>query len=63
MGEEFSFFQRIEDNYSVADILDILGITVEQLLKDYLRDEVMAHRNDFDIYAPDDYEEDFECII
>lgn len=55
MGEEFSLFQRIEDAYSVEDILCILGITVEQLLRDYLADEVMEHRKDFDIDSGDSY--------
>lgn len=63
MGEEFSFFQRIEDLYRVDDILDILGITVEQLLKDYLREEVLAHRKDFDIGAPEGCDEEGLCII
>lgn len=50
MGEEFSLFQRIEDNYTVDDILAILGISVEKLLKDYLRDEVIEHATDFDVW-------------
>lgn len=50
MGEEFSFFQRIEDNYSVEDILAIIGISVEKLLKDYLRDEIIEHATDFDVW-------------
>ena len=50
MGEEFSFWQRIEDNYSVEDILAIIGISVETLLKDYLRDEIIAHAADFDVW-------------
>lgn len=50
MGEEFSFFQRIEDNYSVEDILAIIGISVEKLLKDYLRDEILEHATDFDVW-------------
>jgi len=50
MGEEFSLFQRIEDSYSVEDILAILGISVEKLLKDYLRDEVLEHALDFDVW-------------
>ena len=54
MGEEFSFFQKIEDNYSIEDILEILGISVETLLKYYLYDEVMEHKRDFDV------EEDYE---
>lgn len=55
MGEEFSFFQKIEDNYSIEDILEILGISVETLLKYYLYDEVMDHKRDFDIC--EDYED------
>lgn len=50
MGEEFSLFQRIEDNYTVDDILAILGISVEKLLKDYLRDEIIDHATDFDVW-------------
>lgn len=50
MGEEFSLFQRIEDNYTVDDILAILGISVEKLLKDYLRDEIIEHATDFDVW-------------
>lgn len=55
MGEEFSFFQKIEDNYSIEDILEILGISVETLLKYYLYDEVMDHKRDFDV--GEDYED------
>lgn len=49
MGEEFEVFTKIEDCYSVEDILDILGISVERLLKIYLYEEVMEHLNEFDI--------------
>lgn len=57
MGEEFSLFQRIEDAYSVEDILCILGITVEQLLRDYLADEVLEHIEDFDIDSGESYDD------
>lgn len=50
MGEEFSLFQRIEDSYSVEDILAILGISVEKLLKDYLREEILDHITEFDVF-------------
>lgn len=53
MGEEFSLLQKIEDNYCVEDILDILGLTVEELLKDYLYELVLKHRKDFDIEGAD----------
>lgn len=53
MGEEFSVLQKIEDNYSLEDILDILGLTVETLLKDYLYEPIMKHLNDFDIEGAD----------
>lgn len=54
MGEEFSIYQKIEDNYSIEDILEILGITVETLLKYYLADEIAEHINDFDICEDDE---------
>lgn len=57
MGEEFSLLQKIEDNYCVEDILDILGLTVEELLKDYLYELVLKHRKDFDIEGAE------ECTI
>ena len=49
MGEEFSFFQKLEDSYSVEDILDICEVSVEDLLKYYLRDVVLRHKQDFDL--------------
>jgi len=49
MGEEFDFFTKVEDSYSIEDILEIIGVSVEQLLKYYLRDLVLAHRGDFDV--------------
>ena len=49
MGEEFSFFQKLEDSYSVEDILEICGITVEDLLSYYLRDLILKHKRDFDV--------------
>lgn len=57
MGEEFSLFQKIEDTYSIEDILEILGISVEKLLRDYLYDEIIEHKDDFDINGVDDYDE------
>lgn len=57
MGEEFSLFQKIEDTYSIEDILDILGISVEKLLRDYLYDDIIEHKDDFDINGVDDYDE------
>lgn len=49
MGNEFDLFQKIEDCYRVEDILEILGISVEELLTYYLRDEILKHKGDFDV--------------
>lgn len=56
MGEEFSFFQKLEDSYSVEDILEICEISVEDLLSYYLRDAILKHKQDFDL--EEDYGDD-----
>lgn len=56
MGEEFSFFQKLEDSYSVEDILEICEISVEDLLSYYLRDAILRHKHDFDL--EEDYEDE-----
>lgn len=49
MGEEFDFFTKLEDCYSVEDILEIIGVSVEDLLSYYLRDPILKHKGDFDL--------------
>lgn len=49
MGEEFDFWTKLEDSYSIEDILEIIGVSVEDLLSYYLRDPILKHRKDFDI--------------
>lgn len=49
MGEEFSFFQKLEDSYSIEDILEICNISVETLLSYYLREPILKHRGEFDL--------------
>lgn len=55
MGEEFSFFQKLEDSYSIEDILEICGITVEDLLRYYLREPILKHKKEFDLEEPYEY--------
>lgn len=55
MGEEFSFFQKLEDSYSIEDILEICNISVEDLLSYYLREPILKHKRDFDLGEPDEY--------
>lgn len=57
MGEEFDFWTKLEDSYSIEDILCIINVTVEELLKDYLRDEIVAHKDQFD-FGEDEEEEE-----
>lgn len=44
---EFDFFQRLEDGYSVEDVLDIIGLTPSELYKKYLYRLIMRHKEDF----------------
>lgn len=55
MGEEFEFFTKLEDSYSLEDILEIIGVSVEELLRDYLRDDILKHKKKFDLGDTDDY--------
>lgn len=48
MGEEFDFWTKLEDSYSIEDILCIINVTTEDLLKVYLREEILAHKDQFD---------------
>ena len=43
---EFDIYQEIEDGYSVEDVLAILGITPQELYRDYLCIEIEEHKND-----------------
>lgn len=56
MGEEFEFFTKLEDSYSLEDILEIIGVSVEELLRDYLRDDILKHKKKFDLGDEDDYD-------
>ncbi len=49
MGEEFAFFTKLADCYSIEDILVIIGVSVEDLLSYYLRDPILKHKGDFDL--------------
>ena len=53
MGEEFDFWTKLEDSYSIEDILCIINVTTEELLKNYLREEILAHKEDF--FEGDEY--------
>ena len=57
MGEEFDFWTKLEDSYSIEDILCIINVTTEELLKNYLREEILAHKDQFDCGETE--EEDF----
>lgn len=45
--EEFDFYQRLADGYSVEDVLEIIGITPEELYADYLCHLIRKHKNEF----------------
>lgn len=49
MGEEFEFWTKLEDCYSIEDILEIIGVSIEDLLRYYLRDPILKHKEDFDL--------------
>lgn len=45
--EEFDFYRRLADGYTVDDVLAIIGITPEELYADYLCHLIRRHINDF----------------
>lgn len=47
MMTEFSLYQRLADGYSVEDVLDIIGLTPEELYEDYLARLIRKHLDDF----------------
>lgn len=49
MGEEFDFWTKLVDCYRVEDVLEIIGLSIEDLYKDYIRDLILLHVEDFDI--------------
>jgi len=49
MGEEFEFWTKLEDCYSVEDVLEIIGVSLEDLYRYYLRDVILKHAKDFDL--------------
>ena len=49
MGEEFDFWTKLEDSYSVEDVLEIIGVSIEDLYTYYLRDIIIKHMEDFDL--------------
>lgn len=55
MGEEFEFFTKLEDSYCLEDILEIIGVSVEELLRDYLREDILKHKKKFDLGDSNDY--------
>ena len=44
---EFTLYQRLADGYSVEDVLEILGITPEELYEEYLSPLIRRHLDDF----------------
>ena len=44
---EFTIYQRLADGYSVEDVLEILGLTPEELYEDYLSSLIRRHIDDF----------------
>lgn len=49
MREEFDLFTKISDCYSVDDVLAILCIPPEVLYANYLKDEILDAREEFDV--------------
>lgn len=47
MMTEFSLYQRLADGYSVEDVLEILGLTPEELYEEYLATLIRRHLDDF----------------
>lgn len=44
---EFTLYQKLADGYSVDDVLEILGLTPEELYEDYLAHLIRRHLDDF----------------
>lgn len=49
MGEEFEFWTKLEDCYCVEDVLEIIGVSLEDLYRYYLRDIILKHKEEFDL--------------
>ena len=44
---EFTLWQRLADGYSVEDVLEIIGLSPEELYEDYLAHLIRRHIDDF----------------